>query len=69
MAVLADGVLQQCVTPRGLYECPANLFVAGLIGTPAINFLNLSLQRDGVAIGELTVPLPGRCSVMLRTAR
>jgi len=39
VAVLKDGVLQQCDTPAKLYHEPANLFVAGFIGSPAMNFL------------------------------
>ena len=37
VAVLGDGRLQQCDTPRELYERPANMFVAGFIGSPAMN--------------------------------
>src|SRR3979490_1682784 len=37
VAVLSDGLLQQCDTPRSLYEKPANAFVAGFIGSPAMN--------------------------------
>src|SRR4029453_6207187 len=39
VAVLRDGVLQQCDTPTKLYHEPANLFVAGFIGSPAMNVL------------------------------
>src|SRR5216110_3951815 len=39
VAVLRDGVLQQCNTPQALYHAPANLFVAGFIGSPAMNML------------------------------
>ncbi len=39
VAVLRRGVLQQVASPRGLYEQPVNLFVAGFIGTPPMNFL------------------------------
>ena len=42
MAVLRDGILQQCDTPAMLYHAPANLFVAGFIGSPAMNQLHVS---------------------------
>ena len=48
IAVLDQGVLQQIDTPRNLYDWPANLFVAGFIGSPAMNFFEGELvQRDG----------------------
>ncbi|MEV0054791.1 sn-glycerol-3-phosphate ABC transporter ATP-binding protein UgpC [Saccharopolyspora shandongensis] len=58
VAVLADGVLQQCASPRELYEAPANSFVAGFIGSPAMNLLVLPLDAAGVVIGGVTVTLP-----------
>jgi multiple sugar transport system ATP-binding protein len=42
VAVLRDGILQQCDTPSTLYHSPANLFVAGFIGSPAMNQLAVS---------------------------
>ncbi len=42
VAVLKDGVLQQCDTPQNLYHTPANVFVAGFIGSPAMNILPIS---------------------------
>jgi multiple sugar transport system ATP-binding protein len=52
IAVLRGGDIQQIGTPRELYEQPANLFVAGFIGSPAMNFL--PALREG---GELLLPL------------
>jgi multiple sugar transport system ATP-binding protein len=53
--VLRDGDLQQCDSPSTLYHSPANLFVAGFIGSPAMNMLPVSprgpLQVGGAAIG------------------
>src|SRR5271165_2735128 len=40
VAVMRDGVLQQCDTPRGLYQAPVNAFVAGFIGSPAMNLIS-----------------------------
>ncbi|WP_370971135.1 ABC transporter ATP-binding protein [Amycolatopsis sp. cg9] len=50
VAVLRDGVLQQCDTPIGLFSRPANVFVAGFIGSPAMNLLE-------TAVDEASVPL------------
>ena len=47
VAVLRDGVLQQCATPDELFRAPANLFVAGFIGSPAMNFARGSVTADG----------------------
>jgi multiple sugar transport system ATP-binding protein len=48
VAVLRKGELQQVASPRGLYEQPVNLFVAGFIGSPAMNLLEARLERrDG----------------------
>ena len=41
VAVLRDGVLQQCAAPRELYRSPVNMFVAEFIGSPAMNLLTL----------------------------
>ena len=52
VAVLKRGVLQQLATPRELYENPANLFVAGFIGSPPMNFLPATVdgQRGRAAL-------------------
>jgi multiple sugar transport system ATP-binding protein len=51
VAVLKDGYLQQVDTPLNLYDRPANLFVAGFIGSPAMNFATARLIRDdGLAV-------------------
>jgi len=46
VAVLRDGRLQQVDTPQVLFEAPVNLFVAGFIGSPAMNFVTAGLVRD-----------------------
>jgi multiple sugar transport system ATP-binding protein len=58
VAVLRRGVLQQCATPRELYEQPANLFVAGFIGSPPMNLLPARLQGDRVELPFLSIPRP-----------
>src|ERR1700730_1379517 len=51
VCVLRDGRLQQVDTPQTLFESPVNLFVAGFIGSPAMNFVNAELVRDdGAAV-------------------
>ena len=52
IAVLKDGLLQQVGTPRDLYENPVNVFVAGFIGSPAMNLFPGKLTADGVEIGN-----------------
>ena len=58
VAVLKDGLLQQCDTPRTLYDRPANVFVAGFMGSPAMNLLTLPLVADGREVGDDIVQLP-----------
>jgi multiple sugar transport system ATP-binding protein len=57
VAVLKDGVLQQVATPRELYENPANVFVAGFIGSPAMNLLQLEIVDGGVQFGNTVLPI------------
>jgi len=57
IAVLKDGVLQQVGTPRDLYENPANVFVAGFIGSPSMNLFDTDVREGGVAYGSSTVPV------------
>ena len=57
VAVLKDGVLQQVATPRELYEVPKNVFVAGFIGSPAMNLLQLPIVDGGVQFGNTVVKL------------
>ncbi|HET7568046.1 MAG TPA: sn-glycerol-3-phosphate ABC transporter ATP-binding protein UgpC [Gaiellaceae bacterium] len=62
VAVMRDGVLQQVARPQELYERPENLFVAGFIGSPAMNLVRSRLTaQDGrvaVQLGEAVLPLP-----------
>ena len=57
IAVLKDGVLQQVGTPRELYERPQNVFVAGFIGSPAMNIFETDLVDGGLKFGSATIPL------------
>src|SRR3954453_22594749 len=63
VAVLHDGELQQCAPPRELYDFPANTFVAGFIGSPAMSFLTVPQGSNGsVSIGGVELALPGPAS-------
>jgi len=59
VAVMRAGVIQQVDTPRELYEHPANLFVAGFIGSPAMNFFPAEVRDGRVHLPFGDVPLPG----------
>ena len=58
VAVLRKGVLQQVDTPRALYEHPQNLFVAGFIGSPAMNLVPASVDGRRLVLPFATVDLP-----------
>ncbi|MFZ5849509.1 MAG: ABC transporter ATP-binding protein, partial [Actinomycetota bacterium] len=57
VAVMKDGLLQQVDTPLALYDHPANLFVAGFIGSPAMNLLQAKPTEGGAKIGDYVVPI------------
>src|SRR6202789_2855641 len=61
VCVMRDGRLQQVDTPTTLFEKPVNLFVAGFIGSPAMNFVDAELTRDdgpSVAFADYKFPVP-----------
>ena len=58
VAVLKRGVLQQLATPRELYENPGNLFVAGFIGSPPMNFLPATVEGDSLQLPFGSVRIP-----------
>jgi len=60
VCVLRGGLLQQVDRPQVLYDKPANLFVAGFIGSPAMNLVEARLTEQGVAFGPHTLPVEGR---------
>jgi len=57
VAVLKDGLLQQVDSPLNLYDHPANVFVAGFIGSPAMNLIDGRLTPEGIVIGSYTLPV------------
>jgi multiple sugar transport system ATP-binding protein len=58
VAVLRKGVLQQVATPRELYEEPINMFVAGFIGSPPMNFIPGAVEDGNMALPFVTFELP-----------
>jgi multiple sugar transport system ATP-binding protein len=65
IAVMSDGILQQVGTPHVLYDQPANRFVAGFIGSPSMNFIDVTFDSSGgtprlVGPGNWTAALPHR---------
>ena len=58
VAVLKDGLLQQVDTPRNLYDKPANAFVAGFIGSPAMNLLTAPVTGGKAQLGDLNIDVP-----------
>jgi multiple sugar transport system ATP-binding protein len=65
VAVMKDGYLQQVDSPLGLYDRPVNLFVAGFIGSPAMNLIEAQAQDGKAQIGDYLVPVdPAAASKM-----
>ncbi len=58
VAVMRAGIIQQVDTPKVLYEQPANLFVAGFIGSPAMNFLPAKLEENRLRLPFGDAPIP-----------
>jgi multiple sugar transport system ATP-binding protein len=58
VAVICDGTLQQVDTPQQLFHDPVNLFVAGFIGSPAINLVEASVAGDTLELGGHRLPVP-----------
>lgn len=68
IVVMKDGFIQQVDTPQNLYEKPCNLFVAGFMGAPQMNFINATIVRAGedygISFGKYTITLQ---SLRIRT--
>jgi multiple sugar transport system ATP-binding protein len=71
IAVMNNGILQQVGSPQELYDHPSNMFVAGFIGSPAMNFFNVTVrQMDGATAldtGTFQVPAPSDVRDQLRS--
>jgi multiple sugar transport system ATP-binding protein len=57
VVVMKDGFLQQADTPQNLYDNPANAFVAGFIGSPAMNLVDLKIEEGGARLGSTLIPI------------
>ncbi len=57
VAVLRDGVIQQCDVPQRLFDHPANVFVGAFIGSPAMNLVEARMEGDSVRLGEVELKL------------
>jgi multiple sugar transport system ATP-binding protein len=58
VAVMRDGVLQQCDRPQEIYLRPANTFVAGFIGSPPMNLIRACISDDSADLGGYQIPIP-----------
>ena len=68
IVVMKDGVIQQVDTPSNIYDNPANLFVAGFIGTPQMNFFDVKLNSDAENI-QISLPNGNQISFPLSTLK
>ena len=66
VAVMRGGVIQQVDTPKNLYEKPQNLFVAGFIGSPSMNFLPARLEGDSIKLPFGDAPISGELRSRLK---
>jgi multiple sugar transport system ATP-binding protein len=62
IAVMRDGILQQVGTPQQLYSHPNNLFVAGFIGSPAMNFITAKPSGPNLKVGDVELELTGKAA-------
>ena len=69
VAVLKDGLLQQVDTPRQMYDKPKNVFVAGFIGSPAMNLLSVDMDGDVLHFGSAEIRVPRQAADALGGAR
>jgi multiple sugar transport system ATP-binding protein len=75
IAVMKDGYLQQLAVPQEVYDHPANIFVAGFIGSPAMNFFDARLISDGesmfadTGVFRVMLPAESRAKVLQRDAQ
>src|SRR4051812_5163282 len=65
VAVLRAGILEQCDTPLRLYQEPANVFVAGFIGSPGMNIAEFRIDNDHAVLGRARIPLTRAASSAL----
>jgi multiple sugar transport system ATP-binding protein len=70
IVVLKDGIIQQVDSPQNLYNHPKNVFVAGFIGTPQMNFFNSKIIENGgklsISIGDDIIPISNATSSIIK---
>jgi multiple sugar transport system ATP-binding protein len=72
IAVMNEGLLQQVGTPQALYDTPVNRFVAGFIGSPSMNFIDVTVAGAGddarlVGAGDWSIPMPAQTRAAIGT--
>ena len=67
IVVMKDGVMQQVGAPKFIYDNPENIFVAGFIGSPSMNFFNGLIQEGKILVGNTTIDIPTEKMDILRT--
>ena len=68
ISVMSMGLLQQVGTPQDLYDRPKNKFVAGFIGSPAMNFVDIPVGTGDLAIGAFNFPVPATYAESIKSA-
>ena len=58
IVIMKDGFIQQVGSPKEVYNFPVNMFVAGFIGSPAMNFFTVEVLEEGIRLGNQTIPVP-----------
>ncbi len=66
IAVMRDGILQQVGTPQELYDHPANVFVAGFIGSPSMNFATATIGDGALTVGGMKLGASGNVTDMIK---
>ncbi len=66
LVVMKDGVIQQVGTPKEVYEFPVNVFVAGFIGSPAMNFFTGTLREGFIQVGDIDLAIPNEKMAALK---
>ncbi len=65
LVVMKDGIIQQVGAPKEVYDNPENIFVAGFIGSPAMNFFRGTLKDNSFVIGNISIAVPeGKMKVL-----
>ena len=66
IVIMKDGFIQQVGTPKEVYDFPANRFVGGFIGSPAMNFFEGSISNGNFIVGDKSVAIPSETAAMLK---